>query len=476
MWTPRAIGWKLYYVALESAWTFRTLSALVRAIAYVKGPPAAAAAIEALAARIVWSGWPRDARGWVNVSASALCWRLRRAFNPAAGPAAASRPARPESARLRVGCFGAFSGLLGFARGFFEHAPASIDLYVYDVQYRDRLATYIRDSVSTYRPMVPSAGEHWIRDAAQSINDDDLDVLINVHPKADAYRLLDLADTPCVVNICTGSDLVHHRRVGFHLHAQPEVDFVPASHALRCTVTGRPMTGRVYDAWMLYDLRDIDLDVPLQPWSARRPLVVAHGSLYKFTSRTFLDVIFALLADDAKVELVLVGKDTGGALTAILEHATRKGVASRVHHAGSFEHLRDARGDEESQDGWHALRELLATARLAPNPWPVGGGSARFEAFALGVPSIHLRMPTGRRAWCRTDGTVVDLPALTVERGTAHSPREYGELCRRALYDGVFADALARQQREVARKVSDPGAYWQQLLSCHRDWVKGSDV
>src|SRR6185503_2732226 len=103
----RAVAWKLYYLTLESEWTFRALAAALSLVARVGGRSAAMAVLQALAARTVWSGWPRRARGWINVSASALYWRLRLRLEPSKGRVA-PRPATRSAHALRVGCFGPF--------------------------------------------------------------------------------------------------------------------------------------------------------------------------------------------------------------------------------------------------------------------------------------------------------------------------------------------------------------------------------
>jgi hypothetical protein len=470
----RAVAWKLYYLTLESEWTFRALAAVLSLTARLRGGTAAMAILNALAARTVWSGWPRRAKGWINVSASALYWRLRRRLEPSKGRLA-PRPATQGIHALRVGCFGPFSGLLSFPPAFFSSTPPSVELAVYDVQYREAFATYARETVLHYCPVIPDPNGAWLDETAESINRARLDVLLNMGSKADAYGLLDRIDTPCIVNICTGSDLLHHDRVSFHLHAQPQVDCFPVDHAMRSAVTGKAFDGhRVYAGWILYDPRDIDQDEPPRSWSDRRPLIVVHGSLYKADSPEFLETVFGLLIDDPALEVVIVGKDTGRSLRSIMDRARGANVAGRVHYQGAFDYTRGGTHDSARHDGWLALREVLGAARLAPNPWPVGGGSSRFEAYAASVPSIHMALHTGRDAWKHNRGSVVGIPALDVPLGLAHSREQYRELCRRVLYDGSFADQLACRQRGVARRLSDPIAYWQQLLDCYADWLQSA--
>src|SRR5262245_19858145 len=183
----RAIAWKLYYLTLEAEWTYRTLAGVLSVVARLAGRSRASAILEAMAARTVWAGWPRNARGWINVSASALCWRLRRRLDGSA-PQVAPRPPHVAAGPLRVGCFGPFSGLLSFPPGFFSCAPRSIHLSVYDVRYREAFAPPAPGTVSQYHPITPDSSGAWLDQTADAINRAGLDVLLNIGSKADGYR------------------------------------------------------------------------------------------------------------------------------------------------------------------------------------------------------------------------------------------------------------------------------------------------
>ena len=155
----------------------------------------------------------------------------------------------------------------------------------------------------------------------------------------------------------------------------------------------------------------------------------------------------------------------------IRDSLARAGLRDRFRYEGEFLPIR---GDDGAVDGpgWQRVVDLLRRARLAPNPWPVGGASARVEAYLCGAPSVHIALRNDPASWGRPQPTLVDLPALGVERGSVRTPDEYVALCRRCLTDEAFADALARDQLAVARHVTDPHAYWRQLRDCHRWWLE----
>ena len=307
--------------------------------------------------------------------------------------------------------------------------------------------------------------------AAQAINAADLDVLVNANGKLDACDLLDRIETPCVLNICPGSDFLHHERVAIQMNGQPQADYFFVDRRMFCATTG-DFVGheRLYPMRGHYDLRDIALGGH-KGWAERRPLIAFHGSLYKLAHQEVLTTIFALLADDSTVEFVFMGKDSLDALARIGRTAGNLGVEERVHYAGTFDATRSATGTV-LDPGWTRLKSYLADARLAPDPWPVGGASARFEAFSMGVPSVHMGVRQDPASWGRPQPGMIEVPHMATSRGVAWSVEEYGAISDRCLHDAAFADALSAEQFRIARQLSDPARLWQQVFDCYREWLE----
>jgi hypothetical protein len=443
------------------------------------GPRAALGLVERFGARVVWSGWPHHVRGWTELHAADLYWRLRRRAGgqpPSAPPPKKKTREEPPSERWRVGLIGPFRGLLGFERRLFERAPDHVELFVYDMEYEHSFASYLDRPGVTYRPLTDRAAggpaspgaNDWADRAAACINGDRLDTLLHFNPKPSAYSLMDRLDTRCVVNVCTGSELLHHERVDVQIYAQPEAGYRLEGRRLVCDVTNRPV-GRhvVVPGWVMYDARGLEGETVV-PWRARQPLIVCHGSLYKLNSPPFLAMLTRLLNEDASLEFVYMGRDRGNALRAIEAHFSREGAAGRAHYDGSFEPARDPDG-RVAEPGWERLVGHLRRARLAPNPWPVGGGSARVEAYLLGAPTVHMAL--GPEGASPSHCSLIDLPALLVRSATARGPEEYLTLCRRCLTDEAFANDVMREQRAVACHVTDATAYWDQVGRHYRTWL-----
>ena len=241
-----------------------------------------------LGALFVWSGWPHQTRGWINLDAARF---LRRAGREGVRTAPKRAPREPDGP-LRVGVLGAFSGLLTLAREHFEDAPEEVELHVLDLGYEGRYARYLEPVVASY------ATDDLAEAAAE------LDVLYVVAWGRAADEVLDAAQTPCIAAFSTGSDLLHHEKVDFHLYPQPAADYFLRGEHLFCG-TSRARFGDelVYPAFFLYDRGGVE---PGPPWAEREPLVLVHGSLFKAASEPFLDAVLPLLRDGA--ELVLMGR------------------------------------------------------------------------------------------------------------------------------------------------------------------------
>ena len=459
------LWWRCFYAVITSEWFARGLRIAIGLADRIR-PGAAMTRLELR----IGDNWPLRVPGWVNVHLSELLWRLRRRHVVQVDRH--RQRVRSES-RPRIGCIGAFSGLLGFPASLFAAFPSNADLHVYDLQYKGQLASALSDIAAAYHPFLLETSTSYREDVhriAETINADDLDLLLVIRSKRDAYDVLDRVRTPCVAHVCTGSDILHHPNVDFDLYCQPEVGFFPVGHELFCEFTRTPVQGRtVYAASLCFDRRDLDVDAPAPPWRERAPLIVFHGSLYKMASEPFLDCIFRVMLDDRQVEFAFMGKDWDGALARILERARRAGVHGRVHYEGTFSAMRNAEGRVDDS-GWFRVLALLTRARLAPNPWPMGGASSRFEAYVMGAPTVHMGLRTDRDSWGKAHHTVCEVPNLLVPDATAYSPETYQALATRCLTDEAFADAVASAQRRVARSASDPQAYWAHVLRSFDDW------
>jgi glycosyltransferase involved in cell wall biosynthesis len=227
----------------------------------------------------------------------------------------------------------------------------------------------------------------------------------------------------------------------------------------------------VYPGFVLYDRREVDL-ARVRPWREREPLLVVHGSLYKVVAPGYLATVLALLREDPELELVLLGKESGGERARLEALARDAGVGGRVRYEGAFAALRDPETGVVDDPGWRAAAAYLERARLVPDPWPVGGASSVVEAFALGAPVVRMGVRTDPAAWRLPQPCFGEMLAFDGPPSVAYSAAEYAALCRRVLADERFADRIAAEQLEIARRITDPAAFWDQLLGLYRDWAE----
>ncbi len=413
------------------------------------------------------NGWPHHpGTPWINLNVARFHWRLVRALE--SGDPQTQQRRRTESAsRLRVGCLANLNGSLTFTRPLLENAPEDVSLYAFDLGGSARPASYLVEQISGYYPL--SAADP--APVAAAIRDCDLDVLVCDVYRSNLDAMLDAIDTPCVVDLCSTAHLRFNEHVAFHIYTLQQADYVVRRNRLFCA-TSESLFDRgrvVFPGYLFFERRGLDPE-RRAPWRDRDPLLVYHGKLYK-VSDDYLACIFGLLAADRALEFVLVGRDEHGAVDRIQAAARRAGVVSQVHYDGDFRVNRNEDG-EIDDPSWRRLAETLSRARLAPDPWPLGGGYSRVEAFAAGACVPHLGVRSDSASWRKRQPAVTaDHPVLEIASSTVYSQAAYQQLCERCLYDGDFADALAAEQAEVAIRVTDPARYWNLLLSCYREWA-----
>ncbi len=462
-----AVAWRVSYAVLTGRLALTIAIGFLRVYQAVRSEVAAEGLIGLIDRRYAFSGWPYYGRGWTNLHVSRFTARLRHRHRHRG--ARTAPPRRAVTGRLqRVACIGSFVGLLGFPRELLARCP--VELVIADVVFDGRRAAYLGQDAKRYQHF-ELRGDGDLDRLAAFVNGCEPDLVLNIGHKADAFAIMDRLNAPCLANYCAGSDLLHHPRVDLQYHGQPEADYFVNRDRMFCGTTASFFSdGLVHTIKGYIDPRGLLATAP-RPWATRDPLIVCHGSLYKFTGDQFLHVVFRWLETDQALTLVLMGRDDGVAWRSISERATSRGVAKRVHYLGQFSAVRDEHGVVDN-DGWRKLVDLLGRARLAPNPFPLGGGSSRYEAYALGAPSPHLGVKFDRAAWGRPQPGICEIPSLLVEAGTAWSIDEYCALGLRCLTDGAFADALAAGQRERAAAVVDADRWWREIVEGYERWRK----
>lgn len=417
----------------------------------------------------VGSSWPRSESSWLNIDVARFVWRVRRRLDgaPQTRP---RRAAVPSELPIRLACVGEFARLSSFGAPALFRGPISgvSELHVFDFEYLGNYSEHLRPLASGYHAYRQDGD--GTAQAAADINAVQADLVVHFGRLGKpAYDLVDRLDAPCVAHMSTGSLFLFHDGVDFTVNGQPQADYFLRDDRLFSGLAhAYSGTERVYQGGAFWDPEGLDPEGAL-PWEAREPKIVVHGSLYKAASPVFLDAILGLLREDGAVSLVLMGKDNGNALAAIRSAAAAEGVEQQVVYDGAFQPFRGEGGAVEDPRRLRML-EHLHTARLAPNPFPLGGGSSRAEAYGCGTPTVHMALRSEPEAWGKAQLTTVDAPGLNLPEATATSLDGYLALCRSCLYDPSHAARVTAAQRAVFDRVTDPARFWKQLLGFYGDW------
>lgn len=446
----------------EWRWLRAFLAGVLRVIRSIAGDARALHVLHVFGDRVVWSGQPFS-HGWINIHASRFATDIEnRVWGRPPLPARAPSP--PTGRPLRVAMLANFHMTLATQRPLFEALPReTIELHLFDRYAGQPGAGYLEPLAASYHALVDDTPEAF----AAEINSVAPDLLLNFLTRPIAYRTFELIDTPCIAHICTGSNLMHHPRVAYHVFTQPEFGYRVRDGELFCDFTGKPFgDARAFESSLVCDARGLN-EPPRRSWREREPLIVWHGSLYKLYSESFLGVIFGLLRANNDVRFEYFGR--GWQVEAIARRASALGLADRVHHRGVAGFARDQHG-ELQRDTFADLRDLLQRARLWPDSFPIGGGSARFEAYAAGVPSVHMAPTADPPAGPYEDGSLLELPWLRADAGVAHSLDAYREMAQRCLTDEAFSNALVAEQDALVAAVLDGRAWWQHMRNCYEQW------
>ncbi|WP_155887803.1 hypothetical protein [Paucidesulfovibrio longus] len=365
---------------------------------------------------------------------------------------------------------------MGFPECYESQFPQPHQLYLFDTVVDDgpHRPAPARPDIHCVRVEQQESYQKFIRELAERINAAQLDILILANwcpvrfnqPKRD---LASLVDTPCLIGYLSGSDLIYHPKVDYSLYVQPRKGYSVKNQRLWSHFArGYVRAERCYETvftWPSYEIKRAENP----PFSQRSNIILSMNRLYKVAQTPYLTAITTLLQRDKSLRFVFLGEDNAQHLESISSFFRRSGVASQVQYLGAFslylpkEQLTDK------------IFTLLRAARLAPDPWPIGGGRTRIEAYSAGTPSTHMRLDhTPTTLWNRDSQKGTDLPCLELPEATATTLDEFISICSRLLYDKEAAESIVRKQYRIVDHVTSPSVWWEEVLSSHDQWLHGT--
>lgn len=284
------------------------------------------------------------------------------------------------------------------------------------------------------------------------------DICIYAMNSVDASRFVERSRATTDVYLCTGSIPALANRTLLNLWVQDQCDLRQTSDGLNSLYTGLLPGIHSRSFAPFYDSRGMGT---LRVEASRERLIFVHGSLYKFRHPSYLTTISNVLRRVSDARFVFAGSGTQEHLNEITQHFRREGVNSRVDYAG---HLPVGQGDAGQ---FSNLAELLGRAAAYANPWPVGGGSSRIEAYGMGTPVVHLGMDGSRLTRPSQTQTCVDVPALNVHELTAFSVKAYEQRLHSLLVDGSGKEKIDTQFK-VFNELTSPENWWGRLTEIHQ--------
>lgn len=394
--------------------------------------------------------------------------RVRRALRGLT--CAPKRQPRENPTVLRVGMVGEMS--CGGARptSLITDFPEDHEFVAFDTGWNGVFNDLQHgDNVRLVRHNLVWGDDTSLRALANAINREELDAVI-VANYDDGLKddLVQLLDAPCIINFIMGEWPLGNPRVDYTLYPIKRLELTFRGSRIYSEITRRlDPTERFYIPHC-HCFENCEASVAGQPpVASREPVMVFHGNLCKLYSPSHLDMLCELLAEDPALRFLYIGQ--GPQQPLIQAYFRARGLDNQLIYHGFIDRVRLSR-----QEYYQKLFSTLSTCRLAPSPWPQGGGLARLEAYLAGVPTVHMRLQRGGRLWRRGDMPLTDVPCLEVPSATAASIQEYKELCRRCLYDDDFARTVQLEQYAIARNVTDSRRWWQDTLESYRQWAAGS--
>lgn len=393
--------------------------------------------------------------------------RMRLRYRREARKATAKRVPHALGRPLRVGLVGELLPWGGKPVTLVEQFPVGQKLFVFDVG-KDRTFYQFasKPDVFVQRYDVVNSEATFFK-VAEDINAANLDVLVlAMFDASDACKVLDRVNTPCIIYFMMSIYPIFSKKVDYSLFMLPNRHFYLRKYKLFSDYTGRYLPSERMYPLKMFSFADCSLPVEQNPlWMERENLIVFHGSVErKLEYAQYLKVITELLQEDPALRLAYLGP---GDREAVQAHFAQHGLLDRVEDCGCV--------TPDTAEAREAILSLLRRGRLAPDPWPHGGGRARIEAYWAGIPTVHLRMPVGGRIeWEKHSLNQVDLPYIEVSTGTADDYDEYKRLCKCCLYNEAFANTLIEEQYAVARRAVDSAAWWEDVFDSYKHWLLGT--
>lgn len=366
--------------------------------------------------------------------------------------------------RIKVGFFGTLSTP---NKDLFWNRPKNVDLYIYDVETcKECLAPWLKTFAKKYYRL---SNIRAYSELVEEMNRDHLDILVHVGSFSDIKDVVfNQTNASKIVVYNTGTAISFNEKVDLDLMHQPQLYSRIKNNLFYCDILKKPFSNvRAMPINFVFNHRNIDMNSTI-PLEERKHQLVFHGNLYKLDNQAVLKIIVDLLRSFPDYTFVYMGANQKPALEKIQRYFRKSGVLGQVKYMGNLSNTPDEMGNYKGNQ--MELFTIIRESRLYIDPWPIDGGNTVYQAYALGVPCVSLKMdmdqPIRKLDKSRT---ILELNGLVTDLGPiARTPKEYEQQCYQLLLNDQYAESVIQAQLRTAKEISGQKAYerfWTAVLS-----------
>lgn len=379
-----------------------------------------------------------------------------------------------KNEKKRLGIIGSLSNSQLFSSTFWDNFPETgIDLFLYEFlpngfssnlslkkfKYRVFRATYFS---KVFDKVFKDGFDYNL--VSKSINDDKIDFLfvsIETLGKFTYGKLFNLINQSTKIMVMNpGSFPYFHPKISIQSQGQlyPLWKVVDSKLYFH---DGRKIDDyKFVDDVFSYDKRDLKIDYQVR--EKHNNFIFVHGNLRKLLNPEFLDIVSKILKNDRDRKFVFMGFESPKNLKKIKMFFKKNKLSSQVEYLGNFRQKKDENG-MINDPNWKLCKKLLKKSAVFLNPFPMGAGSSRMEAFASGIPVIDLIVDDNNLKETYKNRDYV-YRKIDKKQGSSCSKKEYYELAEEVFKNKKLRKNIIHEQYKIVSEYMDEKVFWHKIL------------
>jgi hypothetical protein len=364
---------------------------------------------------------------------------------------------------LKIGLLGNLSGTSMTPISYLDFfATSNHQLYIYDVSDGDLLAK--KSKYHHSYSFLPGKYK-WknLEKICEIINRDDLDLVVIADTMAFSSCIASRLEAKAIYYYSFGSGVLPKMQRLTNILCQPQVDFqvrenyIYSYNSMRNIESARTISIAGY-----YDSRGVVIN-SVKDYSTNLKFLFYHGSIYKILNYSFLKSVSRILLSQNDLKFMFVGQCTVTQLWRIKFSLFILGISKQCLYLPHIEY---------DQGEFGSLGEILSKSLVFLNPWPVGAGAARFEAYASRIPVAHLELSEVQKMNKTKLSTVVDVLGFKTRVNKNTSKDNYVDFVLKAINDLSFRKVVIDEQLKNAEYLSSSTRWWNEVIEDYKIQVK----